>query len=570
VSPVSSTEDDPEHSRFLTAARIERIATICAPLLTPDLGWVERRKEKVVLLDETALRRQVSVDFSLRRAKAQPLLPEARVDEDEAASEDALWCAPIYVVGKTHGNLMAFDLEDESHASLTLVAREDNALISAAVLIKLAKANLTRHSMELPEALRHELERLASAEAVEGQRIAARLRKGTCAEFVTEIAKLRDDPRFMWWVGTFAHSSLIVVLYRAAHPGRKMIKLRFEEPITDAPKWKNRMGWRPYRVGIDSGLIEARSFHVEVEAPTGLRITRARLTDDGAADPVASEGFLKRVHLYRPHAETAGAGTSTLWLMASGGGFIGGAALASMLTLAVVVACIIWAQNIAANPTSAPALLLVLPGVIASYVARPDHHAMTTNMLFGARAILLASAACAYVAAAKLALSGGTPKDPALIEARGDSIRKFMCFVAVPAAIAAASLALTWWLARTRFRRQDTASGGFKAEGFVCRTPEQLYHHVRSGAEPRLLDESFEQIDASEGAFLQAYRMGWSGPWVMTVNLREAGGDTTVHVDAAYLSRWPARLWRTRTIRREADIVNGRLVELERWALADD
>ena len=52
--------------RFLVPDRIEEIGELIAPMIEHDLSWIERRKESVVILDDTALRRQISVDFSLR------------------------------------------------------------------------------------------------------------------------------------------------------------------------------------------------------------------------------------------------------------------------------------------------------------------------------------------------------------------------------------------------------------------------------------------------------------------------------------------------------------------------
>jgi hypothetical protein len=49
--------------------------------------------------------------------------------------------------------------------------------------------------------------------------------------------------------------------------------------------------------------------------------------------------------------------------------------------------------------STAPALLLVLPGFIATYVAQPGQHALTTRMLFRARRLLGYSALTAFAAA---------------------------------------------------------------------------------------------------------------------------------------------------------------------------
>jgi hypothetical protein len=49
----------------------------------------------------------------------------------------------------------------------------------------------------------------------------------------------------------------------------------------------------------------------------------------------------------------------------------------------------------------------LVPGPIASYVGRPDQHALTTRLLSAARMMLLAAAGDSYAVAATIALSGG-------------------------------------------------------------------------------------------------------------------------------------------------------------------
>jgi hypothetical protein len=101
-------------------------------MIERDLSWIERRKETVVILDDTALRRQISVDFTLR-GTVEPLL------EDGGSGLGDLYCAPLYILPKSPSSLMAFDLEDEEKRSLWLISREDNAKISGAALASMAR-----------------------------------------------------------------------------------------------------------------------------------------------------------------------------------------------------------------------------------------------------------------------------------------------------------------------------------------------------------------------------------------------------------------------------------------------
>lgn len=107
-------------------------------------------------------------------------------------------------------------------------------------------------------------------------------------------------------------------------------------------------------------------------------------------------------------------------------------------------------DEIAANPTSAPALLLILPGLIASYVARPDQHALTTRLLSSARRLLLGVALCAYIAAARVALAGGTPDGGVELAAQAKSLEDWLCWLTAATVIFSVGLLVTWMRGKRR------------------------------------------------------------------------------------------------------------------------
>jgi hypothetical protein len=210
---MSTTEDElvsGSDKRFLTDARIEQIGLLIEPMLSEDLSWIERRKETVEILDDTALRRQISVDFSLRGSTA-PLLPPRTKSSDEE-----LFCAPVFVLAKTPADLMAFDLEDEDGHGMTLISRADNARISGSFLVHMAGRILNKEGRDLPSRLAAEVRRIAEANEGAGLELARRLISPAVTKWPDEIARLRKHDRFVWWLETLAHSSIVVVLFRSA------------------------------------------------------------------------------------------------------------------------------------------------------------------------------------------------------------------------------------------------------------------------------------------------------------------------------------------------------------------
>jgi hypothetical protein len=133
-------------SEFLNTDRLDKIAKVNAALLASGGTWVHRRKEVVDVLDETAVLRQVSVDFTL---------PETIDDAGSTiirtpTNGDPVYCPPLFVLPKRHAmvaDLMAFDLQDETGVSLPLMTRRDNACVSAETLVALSERLLNGDSL---------------------------------------------------------------------------------------------------------------------------------------------------------------------------------------------------------------------------------------------------------------------------------------------------------------------------------------------------------------------------------------------------------------------------------------
>jgi len=510
MSDSTSSESQEPH-RFLSPERIVLIGKLIEPLIRDGLSWIERRREHVTILDDTALRRQISVDFSLRRTTTP--IPNSV----PAGSAERLYCAPVFMLPKSPANLMAFDLFDETGQSLRVVSRVDNAQISGVTLCAMAERILSEHGRELSPALAVELRQIAEVDADEGKQRARRVEHALQPEYASEAEILSRDQRFCWWLSALAHSSILIVIFRALTPRRKIIKLAFEQPIESELKWRTSLGWDQYEVWVDSPLIEARTYHFEAEAPPGLRITEAKLSDDGHESSVKDHGFLRRVHLYREDAAQAGAGTAVMRLCV-GASFGSGAFLSAALTTAALLGAAVFASNIATNPTSAPTLLLFLPGLIATYIARPEQHPLTTRLLWGARRLLLGIALLAYAAAARVALSGGQAQG-ALAQRRASELRVWL----YPSSFIAAVLLVALGITYLRVRRQTVDWGGsdHSIQRYVAATAEQVFSYLSVGS---LCPHGYELVDAqpaldTEPGRVSFLRGAWHGNWTMTVTV---------------------------------------------------
>jgi hypothetical protein len=278
---------------------------------------------------------------------------------------------------------------------------------------------------------------------------------------------------------------------------------------------------------------------------------------DAAEDARGRTAPARRVHIYRPNAEAVGAGTGTMELRATSEGFLTGAWLAATLVLFALVGSAVANGAVAKNPTSAPALFLLLPGLVASYVGRPDRHALTSRLLFLARFILLALGLVAYVAGVASALVG--PSGLPNVEVRADHLQ----YVLWPAAVLGVLLwsLLSVGLARSlpiayrrRIRRAgdqpDQAQPGreFKAEAIVRQAPEAcldgLWTHKEGAVIAQQQRDRAADLPAATDPTVHRFafsRKRWFGTWVIVLSAREAHGGARAEIRGYLRPQWLLR-----------------------------
>ena len=543
----------------------------CAQLLLADTDWIRRRKDTVTILDDTALQKRTSVDFQT------DCLPCAEVTRDG----DRLLLAPVFVLPKAEAVLMSFDLVDESNKRLSLTTKSDNATFSGEVLVAMAAEVLGR---TIPNGFADSLRDIAGASPREADEIRRLLLRNGASDLDAEdMGKLRSSARFRWWSATLGHSSIAPAIFR--HPRtskRKLLKLDYKHPIAAEPGRSELFGLHAYHVGVDSSWIEAQSYHVEVQAPEGCRITEAKLSDDLNADPATETGHLRRVHLYLDDASSAGAGTTSLELRTNTQAFLGGAVTASGLTTLALLVCAWQAPNIAANPTSAPSLFLLFPGLIASYVNRPDQHPLTSRMLSGVRVLLLASALMAFAAAAFVGLGGATPRDAVSIESRATTLRLWLGLLASGSLLSSLPTGLAFALTQPRWRlalelvrspRPDTTQPRFRVRGTLrqglAETRDSLLGRA-SGQEgvfgQKVLQLSVESSPGEPGFdadSLLATRVRFYGTWIYQLKTERVWGGTHIRLTADLRPRFGVRLLSPFIVRRHRTGVIDRLELIE-------
>lgn len=392
--------------RQLTPEQTEKLGRFCAHLLQGQNPWVFRRKESVTVLDEATIRRQQSVDFSLDHISSLNQYSEVC----GKAFGDGLCVAPLFILDKNPSSSLSFDLEDETGRSLSLMTTEENAEISAATLKVLCRQKLEAGDLKLWEGLEFLLEQIALSTTTDAREWLDRLEHpmetdnwGAEADFLLRGGD--DGGQMKWWLETMAVASIVVVAFEPAASHRRVIKIAYEQPMEGEPGWLAKLAIHSFKAVIVAPLIRSGRYLFDVTAPPDFRLTRVGLLDSKARRPVNAPGFRRRAQLYIDDIHDPRGAIATFGLRVSGRGILGGALVGAGLALISIVACIFFATKVVEG-TGDIGLLLVLPGLVATYVARSDQHGLTTRMLAVPRWVLLGCGVMAYYAAGALTLIG--------------------------------------------------------------------------------------------------------------------------------------------------------------------
>jgi len=370
--------------------------------------WIFRRKESATVLDEATIRRQQSVDFSLDYING---LGEYAEVCDKVFGEE-LCAAPLFILDKNPASSLSFDLKDETGRTLSLMTTEENAEISAATLKVLCQQKLesSPDQLTLPDGLGFAIDQLAISSTTDAEEWLDRLENPMPtddwqleAEYL--LAGDEDDGQMRWWLETLAVASIVVVAFEPGKSHRRVIKIAYEQPMQKEPGWRAKLAIHSFEVLLVAPLIRSGRYLFDVTAPPDFRLTRATLLDSKARRPERALGFRRRAQLYVDRVHDPRGAIATFGLRVSGRGVLGGALVGAFLALLAIVACIVFATEIVEG-TGETGLLLVLPGLVATYVARSDQHGLTTRMLAVPRWILLGCGVMAYYAAGALTLIG--------------------------------------------------------------------------------------------------------------------------------------------------------------------
>lgn len=419
-------------------AAVEDLGESAAELLdfAREDRWLLRRKEKAALLDDSVIRRQMSIDF---------VLPSS-VASRACIAKQEVWYAPLFFLpkgldepfdseaplGPPEPFLANFDFRDRHGQALSLPSRTWNGLITTEMLRTLIEASLEKQGFDMTD-LRDGIQRFAFNLCTSDHRSAAlileTLRKQYQADdepdSISGAIGAADwvDERLARMLEVCSGASVAMIPLIGPECRQGIVKLSFDEEVTSvtsgAQRWQRALagiGWGGYELWAETPYIGAASYHFEFEAPEGLEIYDSGLVRVDGPRPDNNDphpgtkldrvsGYCSRLHLYEPNASETLKSFAWVRLRVRRQEFVGGAAIAGFVVALAMWAAYFVAGDAALTPTAIPTLLLLVPSVIAAYAVRPGPHRLTARMLLPARWIVALSATIPFVAAAILALA---------------------------------------------------------------------------------------------------------------------------------------------------------------------
>jgi hypothetical protein len=388
--------------------------------------WVNRRVETIELLDVDTIRVRLSVDFRI---------PKALPASVEFTQGRPTYCLPVTILQRKT-SLAYFDIRDEEGASLPLLTRHENALLTGSVLTAAARQALAEdraaQGLELSDGLvaylvsipKRPLRRAELfVDSVLNPNDTTAYPDRRVADIILRNQEFRD------LLGLAASCSFIHVPITAQPGERRILKVTFispwDSPSSGGPpvdgesRIKHRghrmltwLGWQAESRFLGLPHVgNAETFHVQISAPERVEFTEAGMRNkppaeavevkskatpklpeqpqDDPNDAIGYQQFLggvrDRKHLYIERAHEHRAGIVWVRFRVVRHGFLRAAASVGWLSTIVLTVFAARADHVVGEAQTAAALLLLLPALIAGFLIAPGEHAMTRHLLRGPR-----------------------------------------------------------------------------------------------------------------------------------------------------------------------------------------
>lgn len=393
MDPVDIYEvlEDPSHPVFPDVGRLLFSLVVSQP------SWIFRRVDTSMFVKERHFRRHMSVDCRV---------PPEVVSYAEELGLDR-FVVPLRFVMRQ--SLLAFDLRLHN-LPVPLLNREQNIMATRALL----QAAVEENGIEPDEEIQTVMARVASADSHVAEEASKLLGVGVAGG----AARTLEEDLLHWAITTFDRNYLLLAdVPLDTVRERTVFKITQELTYPPGPmrltraQLRTRIGWDPVSLLFDApDLTTTASYHFQFIPPDGLAISDGALLAGGTdAEPVvfgtkASRSSVLGLNIHAEEVPPAESYRALVQVRPSPDGLLrASAASAALSTLLLLLAAAVAGRvNVDSQIGPSSALLLVIPGAVSTFLARPGEHSLAAHALRGVRALTLTSAITTYVAAAML------------------------------------------------------------------------------------------------------------------------------------------------------------------------
>ncbi len=359
-----------------------------AQLVLTRRQWTHQRDEIVAFSDQNVVRRRVRIEFTLPDAPA-PM----------RAGEQPLLLVPVARLLKH--TLPNRDLLDEAGCVVGMLTGDQLLLLTASCLHRTVRADPDFGGGMGEE---EELERACRAVVASHPAHADRA--------LEELFSLGVSQRSAagHLASALAESFFLVAVLPAVPGRRHTLRFSYDEVVGDPPSGGCQqflqtaaLRSRAIRLPI-YGMNDVPSFHMEIEAPPGLWITRRELLVTGKRTLRRMGPYARARFDAKPEALALGEARIDLRPQASAG--ISVAAGVSWLAFAILFGffVVLWRGGLQSGGSAATSVLLVPPTMVWALLVHPGEHAMTKDMLRGVRLLALMASGFALVGGGAFAM----------------------------------------------------------------------------------------------------------------------------------------------------------------------
>jgi hypothetical protein len=381
------------------------LGTLLLALTDRAQEWVHRRVESVEFRDDRTVLRSVSVDFTLPDWAPSVTL----------AKNHVVRLVPLAHLKKRP--LVGLDVFDEAGQSIPLLTGTQTGRMVAEGLVafarKLVHGGLTG---TLQPSLEQDLRAITGDNLEEARKAWHSILH--CGDD-DERLKLASNRGFRMLTGRYQRNFLMLIPLQDEERARRVLKFRYVEPFrrTGGP-WRLLVG-EPHLARFEApGVQEGGGYHLEIDLPDGVRVTSVSLgtgdqrtqAEDDDRPSTDRQVVGSKVHLcvrYFPYDARAEAQTG---LRATRSGWLASACFSVWLIAIILAVGDVWLRSHAKAQypnisSTGVTLLLVIPGIFASLLARHAEHAMVAHLLRAIRSLLVTCSLLIYVAAGTLLMA---------------------------------------------------------------------------------------------------------------------------------------------------------------------